>query len=111
MNIQLENATLEFDAVLSEFAAEGVRLAMAAIRGVERVELAPDCAAALVAFDPCVVKPQQLRLAARALGHGVRRIVLPGTDALVQEVEPRARLLVADPGPPRTVHWPIPGPD
>lgn len=91
----VELASLEFTGELTGLTADGMRSALAAIQGVRSVELAPGSPTAVVSFDPCLVRPRQLRLAARAVGCGLRRIVLPGSDTLERPVEAPARLLVA----------------
>jgi hypothetical protein len=95
MDANFELASLEFTADLSKTAADGMRSALTAIQGVRSVELAPGGATAVVCFDPCLVRPRQLRVAARAVGCGLRRIVLPGSDGLERQAEETARLLAA----------------
>jgi hypothetical protein len=98
-----ELATLELECGLCELAAEGLRCALAAIRGVRSVTLATGEATAVVCFDPSIVRPNQFRMAARALGCRVRRIVLAGTEETTESGEARLPVSGAALGAPAPV--------
>jgi hypothetical protein len=98
-----ELATLELECGLCELAAEGLRCGLAAIRGVRSVTLATGDAKAVVCFDPSIVRPNQFRLAARALGCRVERIVLAGTDEVAAFGETNLPVATGAPGVPVSV--------